>query len=206
MELNRSFFPRILPIIYYHWAGSLRIRIFGNELPPPVVYLFWHSKMFPLPYTHKRKGIRVLVSEHPDTVWIVRILKRLGFTLARGSSTRGGSKGVISLLRAVHQGKSIAITPDGPKGPREEVKETVSTLLKMTETPIIPVGVAYRRKIVLKTWDHLEIPYPLTKCAVVLGEPIDPIGLGNNGNILLRNRLNVVNRKAEKLVGDESYI
>ena len=206
MNLNKEFFPGILPIVYYHWVKSLQIKIFGQDMPPPVAYLFWHSKMFPLPYTHRRRGIRVLVSEHQDTIWIVRILKALGFTLARGSSSKGGRKGAISLLRAIQEGKSIAITPDGPKGPREEVKESVIYLLKMANVPIIPVGVGYKRKVVLNTWDRLEIPYPLTKCAVVLGEPINPSSLTDGSNELLKNRLKVVNRRAEGFVSDESYI
>ncbi len=206
MDLNHSFLPGTFAILYYHWVKSLRIKVFGRDHPPPVAYVFWHSKLFALPYTHKRQGIRVLVSEHPDTVWIERILRNLGFSLARGSSTRGGAKGAISLLRAVKDRKSIAITPDGPKGPREEVKEGVITLLRMLRIPVIPVGVAYRRKLVLNTWDRLELPLPLTKCAVYLSDPIPPNNLEDLSTSTLTNRLRVANKRAIRMVEDESFI
>lgn len=206
MELRESFLPGVLPLIYYFWVRSLKIRIFGSDLPAPVVYLFWHSRIFPLPYTHRRKGIGVLVSEHADTIWIERILRNFGFTLARGSFTRGGTRGALSLFKTARAGRSIAITPDGPKGPKEEVKESIPVLLNLLNVPVIPVGVGYSRKVVFQTWDEFQVPFPHSKCAVLLHEPLEPRSLGKDGHKVLTNRLKVANSKALKLVQHESFI
>src|SRR5690606_37263648 len=83
----------------------------------PIVFVFWHGQLLPLVHYHRRQGIVVLVSEHVDGEYITRVIRRNGFGAVRGSSTRGGTKGLKALVRAARAGHDLALTPDGPRGP-----------------------------------------------------------------------------------------
>jgi lysophospholipid acyltransferase (LPLAT)-like uncharacterized protein len=80
----------------------------------PVVFVFWHGQLLPLVHYHRNEGIVVLVSDHADGEYITRVILHHGFGAARGSSTRGGVKGLKGVLRAIKAGKDLAFTPDGP--------------------------------------------------------------------------------------------
>jgi hypothetical protein len=160
-----------LSLIYYIWVKTLRIKIEGFEGESPVIYAFWHSQMFPLIYTHRKRGIKVLVSSHRDGEIVAGILKVFGFRLARGSSTRGGTGGMKSLINTLKKGGSVAITPDGPKGPRWKLKPGLIELSKITGAPIVPVGVGYSRKIEVNSWDRFKIPLPFSNCLIYIHRP-----------------------------------
>ena len=88
----------------------LRFREEGT----PVIFVFWHGQLLPLIHYHRREDIVVLVSEHADGEYIGRVLQRNGFRTVRGSSTRGGHKGLRELIRSARAGHDLALTPDGP--------------------------------------------------------------------------------------------
>ena len=111
----RKLLEGLLFIIYYFWSKTLRIRIINDRRGAQFFYVFWHAKFFPLIYTHRKEGIGILVSQHEDAGLLVKTLKKFGFYVVRGSSTRGGVKGAIGLKEVVERGYSIALTPDGPK-------------------------------------------------------------------------------------------
>lgn len=139
----------------------------------PVLYAFWHSRLLPLSYTHRGRGIVVLVSEHIDGELIAKSIKRLGFGVVRGSTTRGGVKALIGMVEHAKAGYPLAITPDGPRGPAQKVKPGLIGIAKLANIPIIPVGVDAKKKWVLTSWDRFIIPKPFTTVAVVFGEPIN---------------------------------
>src|SRR5687768_786230 len=100
------------------WENVAHFRRRGT----PVIFVFWHGNLLPLVHYHRHEGIVVLVSEHSDGERIARILARRGFGTVRGSSTRGGIRGLRALVRAARAGRDLALTPDGPRGPRGEFK------------------------------------------------------------------------------------
>src|SRR5207249_1503746 len=108
----RDAHPAWMPVAIPAAAGSIlalgrtwRIETHGVreidralEAGERCIFAFWHARMLPLVYTHRRRAITVLVSRHRDGEWIARVIERLGFTTARGSSTRGGEEGVREML------------------------------------------------------------------------------------------------------------
>jgi len=137
------------------------------ERDEPVIYAFWHGGLLPLVYTHRHRGIVVLVSQNKDGELITRVLVRLGFDVVRGSSSRGGREALRELLALAKKGRSLGISPDGPRGPRREVQDGVIVLAALSGLPILPLAACARRFWQLRSWDRFEIPKPLGKAVVV---------------------------------------
>jgi lysophospholipid acyltransferase (LPLAT)-like uncharacterized protein len=137
----------------------------------PVVFTFWHGQLLPLVHYHRNEGVVVLVSDHADGEYITRVILRHGFGAARGSSTRGGVKGLKGILRAIRGGKDLAFTPDGPKGPRHVFKLGALTAAQLSGAPVIPLAVGTDRGWYLKSWDRFMIPKPLSLLRIRYGAP-----------------------------------
>jgi lysophospholipid acyltransferase (LPLAT)-like uncharacterized protein len=153
-----------------HRVGAehyLRFREQGQ----PVVFVFWHGQLLPLVHYHRQEGIVVLVSEHADGEYITRIIERNGFGTVRGSSTRGGTRGLKALIRAARAGKDLALTPDGPQGPVHVFKPGALAVAQTTGLPIIPLAVGASGGWRLKSWDGLLVPRPLSRIRIEYGEP-----------------------------------
>ncbi len=143
----------------------------GRSGGRPVVFLLWHEHQLPLIYLHRGTGAVVLVSEHADGEYITRVMSRLGYGTVRGSSTRGGVGGLRGLVRAARAGRDLAITPDGPQGPRRVLKPGALLVAQMENLPIIPVAVGASRAWRLGSWDRFMVPAPLTRINVAYGTP-----------------------------------
>ena len=137
----------------------------------PVIFAFWHGQLLPLVHYHRNEGIVVLVSEHSDGEYIARVIQRHGFGTTRGSSTRGGVKGLKGILRAARDGNDLAFTPDGPKGPRQVFKKGAAAAAQFTGLPIIPLGVGADRAWHLRSWDRFMIPKPFSRLRIRYGAP-----------------------------------
>ncbi len=137
-----------------------------------VIFVFWHGLMLPLIHYHRGEGIVVLVSEHADGEYITRVLHRNGFETARGSSTRGGSRGLRQLLRAAREGHDLAVTPDGPKGPPRVFKKGALVAAQITGLPMIPLSVGASAAWHFDSWDRFMVPRPLSRIKIVYGEPV----------------------------------
>lgn len=169
-------------------TGSAAIRVLGatwrfESLDDPaftaaqqsgerVIYCLWHSRLLPLTYWHREQGVAVLVSTHRDGELITRIIESMGIVTARGSSTRGGDIGVRQLLRFAKRGHDLALTPDGPRGPAEVVKDGVVYLAARLAMRIVPLAAAADRAWVGRSWDRFRIPQPFARIAVAHGAPI----------------------------------
>ncbi len=164
---------------HFRWAGlfgkatlgilmrTLRFRTHGEDgvkrtraSGTPVLYVFWHGSLLPLVHHHRDQGITVLVSEHQDGEYITRILERNGFATARGSSTRGAVKGLKALIRAGRGGHDLAVTPDGPRGPRFEFKPGALLAARATGVAVVAIGVGVSREWQLRSWDRFSVPKP----------------------------------------------
>ncbi len=143
-----------------------------REAGKPILFVLWHGHLLPLVYHHQQEGVCVLVSEHADGEYIARVLHRYGFTTARGSSTRGGSKGLRGLVRAVREGRDIAITPDGPRGPARVVKPGALVAAQLTGAVILPVGMGSEGAWAFDSWDRFQVPKPLSRLGIAYGEPM----------------------------------
>jgi lysophospholipid acyltransferase (LPLAT)-like uncharacterized protein len=168
------------------WAGALVIRAWlctvrarviseGGRVHPAdpdverFIYVFWHESL--LAPTKIKTRVKIMVSQSADGELIARVCRHLGVGVVRGSSTRGGAAGLLDLLRE-GQNAHLALTPDGPRGPRRRLQGGVVFLASCTGLPIVPVGVGFTRAWRAKSWDRFAIPQPFSTITGVLGQPI----------------------------------
>jgi lysophospholipid acyltransferase (LPLAT)-like uncharacterized protein len=138
----------------------------------PVVFALWHGRLLPPTYRHRHKEIVTLASRSGDGEYITRVLHHWGFDVVRGSSSRGGDTALRELIRKVRSGKSVAITADGPRGPREQMKHGVLQIAQITGAPLVAVGSAASRSWRLNSWDSFMVPKPFSKLRVVYGDAV----------------------------------
>jgi lysophospholipid acyltransferase (LPLAT)-like uncharacterized protein len=167
------------PILIFLLGKTLRIKWIGEKNLDPirenggrVLYAFWHGRMLILSYSHRWQKIHVLISQHRDGELIARIIERLGFVSVRGSTTRGGSKALFEMAKKGMSGYDIAITPDGPRGPKFKVQLGAIYIAQRSEVPIIPISNSAKRRWTLSSWDGFLIPKPFSKSVIIIGEPI----------------------------------
>lgn len=137
------------------------------------IYAFWHGRLFLCSaFRPKKRGMHVLISGHRDGVLISKVIAHFGIATVEGSTSKGGLGALRELLRLVKAGDNIAITPDGPRGPREESAPGVAYLAKATSLPVIPVAWSAAKHKRLSSWDRFMLPYPFSRVAQVVGAPL----------------------------------
>lgn len=154
------------------WLWTLRFRINDRagvlNTPPekPLLWTFWHNKLFVMAYMFERyfpgRPGAALISQSKDGAIIAGIIERFGIRPIRGSSSRGGARSLIEMKRAIEAGYIMAITPDGPRGPRYSMSPGVVKLAQITGGFILPIHVTYSRFWQLKTWDGFMLPKPFS--------------------------------------------
>jgi lysophospholipid acyltransferase (LPLAT)-like uncharacterized protein len=175
----------LLRILVSLIGATLRWRIedpsgvLTNMPAQPVIFAFWHNRIFLLPYlfrkhwnSRKRSKVAVLVSASQDGEKLVRVLEKFDLICVRGSSSRRGKEALRELKRYVDDGYDIGITPDGPRGPKYKVADGVTSLAQLTESPIVPVSYLLSWKITLNSWDAFMIPLPFSRVTLRLAPPI----------------------------------
>lgn len=140
----------------------------------PIIWVFWHNTSVPVAWLARNRGIVVLNSTNFDGQWTRRVVERLGFRTAQGSSTRGGLSGLQAMEQCLKDGHDVAFTIDGPLGPRHVAKPGAVLLARRSGCPIGVMQIGLEKKTVLrKTWDLFQIPHLFTR-AVALGDgPIE---------------------------------
>ena len=156
--------------------STVRFRIEGREhleryrtAGRPVIFVVWHDQLLPLVYVHRDQEIVALVSEHADGEYLSQAMERYGFRTARGSSTRGGARGLRSLVRMGREGRDLAVTPDGPRGPRHRFKEGALLAAQLTGFPLLPLAAAASAGWRFESWDRFLLPRPFSTVRVTYG-------------------------------------
>jgi len=169
------------------------------------VMAFWHGRILPATFYFRRRGIVVITSENFDGEWIARIIERFGYGTARGSTTRGGRRAMVQLIRAMRAGKPAGFTLDGPRGPAHSAQPGAVWLAHATGNPILPFHLEAARAWTLRSWDRTQIPKPFTNVALVVGEPM-PVGADatdaqlESARVELEQRLANLERRAQEMV------
>lgn len=157
--------------------------------PGPGIYALWHEYLLPLSVVHAAKGGVVLVSRHRDGDILARVLHRLGYITVRGSTTRGGVAGLRAMIKAGREGRPVAFTPDGPRGPRRRCQPGIIHAAAATELPVVPLGAAASSGWRLRSWDRFLVPAPGATIIVSYGDPLfipEPQALGDMEDWALR--------------------
>src|SRR5690606_30006805 len=135
------------------------LRINGK----PLLGLCWHGHLLVFAFRQRGAGLATLISQSKDGEYIARVVQRWGFTVLRGSSSRGGSGALRSMVRVLRDGQSLAVTPDGPRGPRRRLKPGSLLAARMSGVPILPTAAAATRAWWLGGWDRFLVPKPLAR-------------------------------------------
>ena len=159
-------------------GASWRVRVYGRQqlldrsaTDPRVVLTLWHGQMLPVVWAH-RQPTAVMISEHRDGEIIARIVGQLGFSALRGSTSRGGARVLLEAVQMLKAGTDIAITPDGPRGPRHSFAPGALLLAFRAGATLVPIVAHVDRKWQLKSWDGFEIPKPFSRVTIVYGTPV----------------------------------
>lgn len=150
-----------------HYLDEIRA---SGRLP---IYAVWHDRIFLGTYFLRDSHAVYLTSQSFDGEYIARFLQRFGYGVVRGSSTRGGGRGLVEMVRGMRRGLEMGFTVDGPKGPRYQVKPGVLMLAKKTGNPILPFTVSAQHYWTVNSWDRLQIPRPFTRARLIFGKPIE---------------------------------
>lgn len=170
----------------------------------PVLIVAWHGSMLPSIYCHRRRNLVIMTSLSEDGDLLTQILYNMGFRCVRGSSSRGGMRGLLEMLRLLKKGYHGAVTVDGPRGPRHEVKPGAVLLAQKAGALLVPIGVAYSRVVTLNNWDRTEIPLPGSRAVMITGEPftIAPEIEVQAGCELIKKRILACETAAQKYLAD----
>jgi lysophospholipid acyltransferase (LPLAT)-like uncharacterized protein len=136
------------------------------------IYTFWHDRIFQGTYFFRNKGIVIMTSQSFDGEYIARFIQGLGYGAIRGSSSRGGVRALVEMIRAMRRGLAVGFSVDGPRGPRYEVKPGPVALAAKTGNPMVPFVLEPRSFWTLKSWDRMQVPRPFTRCLVSVADPI----------------------------------
>ena len=138
----------------------------------PALYVLWHGRLLSSAYRYRRHGLATLISQNRDGDYIAGAIERWGFTVVRGSSSRGGTAALRSIVRLLRNGQSVAVTPDGPRGPRQTMKPGPLLAAQVAGVPIIPVSAGASTGRYFGGWDRFLVPAPFAWTPVALGQPI----------------------------------
>lgn len=164
-------------------------------LDKPVIFVIWHNRLAlsvmlyhrfvlsPQPARH----MAGLVSASRDGGLLARVLEHFQVQPVRGSSSRRGAQAILEMTSWAERGYDLAITPDGPRGPRYSVQAGAIAAAQLTGLQLVPVSFEVPWKIQLKSWDRFQIPVPGSRCVVRLHQPLSvPRELGDEHREALR--------------------
>lgn len=208
---------------YLRWTlTTTRWRIIGEDYlrahvdGPPCIVSFWHERLPLMPAlwaAARRMGARnaahVLVSRHRDGRFIGSVISHVGLDVIYGSSakpgrpsstaSKGGATGVRLMLDVLERGDYVAITPDGPRGPRREAKLGVAQLGGLSGMAVLPCAAQTSRRRILRSWDRMVVPLPFARGVIVCGQPIAVPRDGWEGGIdTIQQALTAVAEEADR--------
>ncbi len=196
----------ILPPIMDLLTRTLKIEI-ENEVAlqsKNYVLVFWHGKMLAGWFLGRNKNFYAVVSQSKDGEILSRLLKRWNYKLIRGSSSKDSKEVMKEMVEVLENGYSLAITPDGPRGPREEMKIGGLIASVRSQKPIVLCGIHYEKKRIFNSWDKFELPKFFSKVKIKLSEPkIFPDDLSNEEYEKIRRQLELkLKELSEERVND----
>lgn len=156
---------------------NFEINKFLSKQSKPIIYLVWHGSQLVPTYVYRNKGIYIMTSYSRDGDIQTQSLYCLGYKIIRGSSSKGGSRALLQLVKLLSKPSikntfnSASITLDGPRGPWHIPKPGIVLLAQKTSAMLLPLAVAYTRVYRLNNWDKFEIPIPFSKVVMYTGMP-----------------------------------
>ncbi|MCP5361221.1 MAG: lysophospholipid acyltransferase family protein [Hyphomicrobiales bacterium] len=199
-------------LVYYttrwQWIGEEHWEMV-QQSSRPVIFVFWHGRLLMLPmFVPQPQHTAVIISRHGDGALIARVIRYFHLQVIHGSSNRpgddpkgaknrGGAAAMRQAVQWLQSGKTIAITPDGPKGPACKVQGAVMELARLTGALVVPVAYHTGCGKTLGTWDRFWFPYPFGRGVVAVASPLalDAMTVEKAGKTL-EDRLNQITKQA----------
>ncbi|MGA2176788.1 MAG: lysophospholipid acyltransferase family protein [Verrucomicrobiota bacterium] len=170
----------LLRVCLWTWRCHWKDTADYPESRGPVIYCIWHNRL-PLAlasyddYLQSKwpdSGLAAMISASRDGGLLASVLERFGVQPVRGSTSRRGPQALLEATTWMERNYSVAITPDGPRGPVYQIQDGIIQLAKLTGRPILPTSNFTRWKIRLNSWDRFQIPLPFARCELRHGAPL----------------------------------
>lgn len=171
------------------------------------ILAFWHGRLLMIPMAWQNLApMHMLISAHRDGRIIADAVSHFGVDSIAGSSRRGGSSALRTMLKRLAAGDCVGITPDGPRGPAMCASTGIVNLARLAGAPIVPIAFATSRRRVLRSWDRFHLALPFGRGVFLWGEPIeiardlDESGIEESRR-LIETRMNELLREADRQTG-----
>jgi lysophospholipid acyltransferase (LPLAT)-like uncharacterized protein len=181
-ERKRKIMSAVVPIIGYILIKLVVLTCkkkykIDFEIPTtPIIFAFWHDELLLQPLLYKKirqkPNASVMISEHFDGEIIARIIGFFGLDSIRGSASKNGARVLLQAIKQTQKGQDVAITPDGPKGPRHSVADGIVLIAQKTKLPVICFNYDASKKWRLKSWDRFIVPKPFCDLTFIASAPI----------------------------------
>jgi lysophospholipid acyltransferase (LPLAT)-like uncharacterized protein len=170
-KLKNRLVPYVLPPLAYVFLAALRMTLRITHVNrgaiegiwkrgESLIVLFWHGRLLAMPFAYKRGKGKALISRHRDGELIARIVRYFGLEAIRGSYGKAGAVSSLrEMLRAAKEGQDIGITPDGPKGPRHQIKKGILEFARMSQRPIALVAYGASKKKLFSPGTNSSCPF-----------------------------------------------
>ena len=200
-----NLFIKILSAIIYMYINivyftSKKYFIFSKKfnkskhIKGSFIYAFWHNRLSLAFYLAPPKTkINILISEHKDGKIIAQTSRLFGRKIITGSSNKISIKSLRNIIKCLVNKESLAITPDGPRGPVYEINSNIAKIAQKTSTTIIPISFSCKKKKIMNSWDNFIVPLPFNQIYLIYGNPIDPTQ--NNIEKLLKKELDRLHKE-----------
>lgn len=185
--MTRKLSDRLL-LVCAPWLGAKLIRIialtqkscvYGEDRlqqlwqsGQQVILSTWHDQLLMMVTIYRGPGAKILISQSKDGELIARTVAYFGQQAVRGSSSRGGRAAFRELMKLSAEKNDLAVTPDGPKGPKHVIKDGVVQLARLSGRPVVPLTYVCSRGHRFKSWDRFLLPFPFARSVYVFGEPV----------------------------------
>lgn len=163
------------------WSLTLRYKIedragiVGKVIAQNYIASLWHNRLLIFPFVLRRflpdRHGAALISASRDGELLADAIKRFGYDVVRGSSSRLGASAILQLSQTLASGRDVVITPDGPRGPAYELGPGIVFLAQKSGAAVVPVNIEYSSCWRLKSWDRFILPWPFAKVHVIIGSP-----------------------------------
>lgn len=203
--------PHLISGAMYYFARALastmRMRVIGapDDFAGKII-CGWHGRTFAFANFWRNRDFWVIISHSRDGEMQKHIFERFGFQIIRGSTGRGGEKALVQAIRVLKKGGTMAMTPDGPRGPSGKVQDGVMVMAQKSGAALLPGAFSCRPRFQAGSWDRYMVPYPFAKGIVLFAEPIyvpkdaSP-EVVEELRLKLEMEMNRLEREAEQMMG-----
>jgi len=188
----------VLYILIVKWTSAVEC-----DAPPtssPVIVALWHNRLGLLHYLRAGNAPLVaLISPHRDGRLISKCAWYFGVETVSGSTSHRNIRSSLALVRHTKRGKSIFITPDGPRGPGKHASPGVINLARVARLPIVPATIGMNRGVEMDSWDRFMVPLPFSRFVIAWGAPIvvEPDHSVEDMRSRLEQELNILQDRAD---------